>query len=180
MDGVALLGRAHEAGLRVTVDNGCLKIRGPRKSAAVSQLLISHKAAVIAALELNSSVEMGRDLQQHDCGPGTETPEIRALSRVSEPGIQPEHRFEGGRRGVASPIRPHRLLGNNYPPRASDQPPAAILATPLEICPRCDLGRVLPELRQMTGGTCWSCWEEKQGLERVTSKANVAARKYQA
>ena len=46
-----------------------------------------------------------------------------------------------------------------HAPIAPERPPPEILAKPLPICSICHRGRVLPELRLMTGGLCWSCWE---------------------
>jgi hypothetical protein len=50
MDGVTLLRRAREAGLRVAADSDKLVIRGPKNAAPVARLLIEHKPAVKAAL----------------------------------------------------------------------------------------------------------------------------------
>ena len=36
-------------------------------------------------------------------------------------------------------------------------PDPRIIADPVAMCPRCRSVRVLPELRTMTGGWCWSC-----------------------
>ena len=50
MDGVSLLRRAGEAGLRVAAEGSKLVIRGPRRAEPVARLLLAHKPAVIAAL----------------------------------------------------------------------------------------------------------------------------------
>jgi hypothetical protein len=51
MDGVTLLRRACDVGLRVAADGGGrLVIRGPRRAEPVARLLLGHKAAVTAAL----------------------------------------------------------------------------------------------------------------------------------
>jgi len=165
MDGLVLLNQAREAGLKVVVENGCLRIRGPRKFAALSQQLISNKAAVIAALELNGTAHLTHDLQQLNTGPGTETREIRASEQVSGPANPLSHSFGGGDSSVVRVAKRHRLIGNDYPPRLSEQPPAAILAMPAEICPRCNRRRILRELRGITDGKCWSCWEAVQNAK---------------
>ena len=179
MDGVALLNQACEAGLKVVVENGCLKIRGPRSSAAVSQLLIGNKAAVIAALEMASPADLRRDFHQVSSGTGTKTPEIQTSNQVSEPANPPSHSFGGDDSTVDRIAKRHRLIGNDYVPRLTGQPPAAILATPAEICPECKRGRVLRELRVITGGQCWSCWEagQKARSKAPAAKQTVAAKK---
>jgi len=53
MDGVSLLRRAGEAGLRVAAQGNKLVIRGPRRAEPVVRLLLTHKPAVIAALAAN-------------------------------------------------------------------------------------------------------------------------------
>lgn len=56
----------------------------------------------------------------------------------------------------AQPMR--RLIGVEYPPIASPQPDPAIIAAPVTICPRCRSARLLPELRDLAGGLCWTCY----------------------
>jgi TubC N-terminal docking domain len=51
-----------------------------------------------------------------------------------------------------------RLIGYGFPPCPTTIPPDSIRATPLAVCPRCSSRPVLPELRAMTGGLCWTCW----------------------
>jgi hypothetical protein len=51
-----------------------------------------------------------------------------------------------------------RLIGNGYPPIPPTIPDSRIVATPKVICPCCQSGVVLPELRRMTGGRCYECW----------------------
>lgn len=62
MDGLTLLRRARLAGLRVTVRNGKLVVRGPRNREAVALELLAHKAEVVRALMRSSS-----DSWQDDC-----------------------------------------------------------------------------------------------------------------
>lgn len=50
-----------------------------------------------------------------------------------------------------------RTSRSNRPGRVTPQPPAQILAAPPIRCPRCQRGRVLRELRVITGGVCWGC-----------------------
>lgn len=51
MDGITLLRRAREAGLRIAADGGRLVIRGPKKAEPVALLLIEHKREVLTALD---------------------------------------------------------------------------------------------------------------------------------
>jgi len=51
-----------------------------------------------------------------------------------------------------------RLCGNGFPPVAPTIPPASIIAIPRVLCSQCGRGRVLPELRKITGGRCYECW----------------------
>ena len=55
-----------------------------------------------------------------------------------------------------------RLIGNGFPPHRVPAVPDVVLATPKIACPACGLGRVLPELRILTGGLCHFCWEGRQ------------------
>lgn len=50
MDGLALLQKAHEAGLTVKAEGDRLIIRGPRRAEPVARLLIGHKGELLAAL----------------------------------------------------------------------------------------------------------------------------------
>jgi len=137
MDGLSLLRQAHDAGLKVILLDGVLKIRGPRKHAALSRLLINRKAEIVAAFA---------QFEPSLSGPGTETPEIPANNKVSVP----------PRAGQVPAA--HRLIGNGFPPIPTTIPPDSICVMPLPVCPRCSSRPVLPELRSMTGGLCYSCW----------------------
>lgn len=53
--------------------------------------------------------------------------------------------------------RARRLIGIQFLAIASTIPPASIVETPKARCPSCGADRVLPELREMTGGRCWEC-----------------------
>ena len=50
--------------------------------------------------------------------------------------------------------------GNSHISRQSlgTAPDRRIIADPVTMCLRCGTARVLPELRTMTGGVCWSCY----------------------
>jgi hypothetical protein len=48
-------------------------------------------------------------------------------------------------------------------PRPIGSPPDSILADPIILCPQCSCRPVLRELRKLTGGLCYSCWERGQG-----------------
>jgi hypothetical protein len=50
MDGVTLLRRARNAGLKVAAEDGKLVVRGPRRAEPIALLLLAHKPTVIAAL----------------------------------------------------------------------------------------------------------------------------------
>ena len=53
----------------------------------------------------------------------------------------------------------HSGLGRgSFPPIPTTTPSPEILATPNQICPSCNLPRVLSELRFLTGGRCYDCW----------------------
>src|SRR3974390_747156 len=55
MDGIILLRRAQDAGLRVKAAGDKLLIRGPKLSEPVVKLLAEHKAEVLAALTNTSN-----------------------------------------------------------------------------------------------------------------------------
>jgi hypothetical protein len=50
MDGLTLLLRAQDAGLRIEAVRGKLKIRGPKRAESMVRLIAEHKAEVLAAL----------------------------------------------------------------------------------------------------------------------------------
>jgi hypothetical protein len=64
MDGLVLLRRACDAGLRVEVAGDKLLIRGPKRAQGVVKLLAEHKAEVLAALS-PSAVEARRWQEQY-------------------------------------------------------------------------------------------------------------------
>jgi hypothetical protein len=62
-----------------------------------------------------------------------------------------------------TPETGRRLIGCGFPPRHSEPPPETIIATPRVLCPNCGQRPVLAELRAITEGTCWPCWELHTG-----------------
>jgi len=52
-----------------------------------------------------------------------------------------------------------RLVENGFPAIVPEPVPESILATPKAVCPVCEAGVVMPELRILTGGRCYRCWE---------------------
>jgi hypothetical protein len=59
MDGLTLLRRAYDAGLRVEAAGDKLLIRGPKRAESVVQLLAEHKMEVLAALKTPTEDEFG-------------------------------------------------------------------------------------------------------------------------
>ena len=153
MDGLALLEQAKEVGLKVVVEDGHLRIKGPRRYAPLSRLLIENKVAVIEAIELVLAADLGTKKQPLDDGTGTETHGKPTSGGVLGPSTSSTHRTEGATR--------HRLIDNGFAARPVAAVPATILATPKSVCPVCGVARVLPELRTMTEGRCYSCWEQE-------------------
>jgi hypothetical protein len=153
MDGLALLEQAKEGGLKVAVEDGQLRIKGPRKYAPLSRLLIENKAEVIAAFELVLAADLGTKTQPLDDGTGTETPGKPTSGGVLGPSTSLTQSTEGAPR--------HRLIDNGFAARPVAAVPVAIQAAPKSVCRVCGFARVLPELRTMTGGRCYSCWEQE-------------------
>jgi hypothetical protein len=63
MDGVTLIHRARDAGLRLEVSGNALKITGPKEAEPFVRLLANHKAQVLEALTNNGLREL-RDLRK--------------------------------------------------------------------------------------------------------------------
>lgn len=83
-------------------------------------------------------------------------------------GPQPSwHRWDAFRewieRGTLSPFQ----RSGNRPGRVTPKPPDQILAAPPIRCPRCQRGRVLRELRVITGGACWACHVGDQSRNEI-------------
>jgi hypothetical protein len=141
MDGLALIEQATEAGLKLTVVDGRLTIKGPRRLEGLANVIISNKDSVIGHLIDTSPTSI-------DLGPAlcstvgvTETP--------TSPAIEP---------GFADKVSARRRIGKAGQPALSSQPTSETLADPTIICPRCMVRPVLRELREMTGGLCYPCW----------------------
>ena len=92
MDGLTLLRRAYDAGLRVEADGDKLLIRGPRHAEPMVKLLAEHKAEVLAALA-NTALEVAllapspwfeREIPAPDGEPGLEQPCAARRGRVQE------------------------------------------------------------------------------------------------
>jgi hypothetical protein len=73
MDGLTLLRRARDAGLRVEASDDKLLIRGPKRAEPVVKLLAEHKAEVLAALAMPGAVAL-----PYDDEPGSEHPCVTA------------------------------------------------------------------------------------------------------
>ena len=149
MDGLALIEQAQEAGLRLSAISGQLVMKGPRRLAPLVSLIAQNKNAVLAALTVTPATQPLPPIPQHSTSVGvTETP-----STSEDSG------------GFADSVMANRRKSNGRQPSWPVQPPAEILADATIRCPRCTSGRVLRELRSMTGGVCWKCWLIEQQAE---------------
>jgi len=73
--------------------------------------------------------------------------------------LDPQQRESSPVANQKTKARPaHRLIDNGFPPIPTTIPPDSICTTPLPICPHCCSRPVLPELRTMTTGLCYTCW----------------------
>lgn len=92
MDGLTLLRRAHDAGLRVEAAGDKLLIRGPKHAEPVVKLIAEHKADVLAVLTstthdaelLAQAPWFKRVIPQADDEPGLEVPCVSRRGRVQE------------------------------------------------------------------------------------------------
>jgi hypothetical protein len=92
MDGLILLRRAYDAGLRVEAHGDKLLIRGPKHAEPMVKLLAEHKAEVLAALAntthdaqlLAPSPWFERKIPAADSEPGLEQPRVARRGRVQE------------------------------------------------------------------------------------------------
>ena len=103
MDGLVLLRRAREAGLRVEAAGDKLLIRGPKRAQAVVKLLALHKAEVLAALS-PGAVEARRWSEQYtartlEWSRGKRT--WQEARRLAWGDMQNEWHFANGRRCAA-------------------------------------------------------------------------------
>ncbi len=139
MDGLALITQARSAGLSLSVIAGKLVIKGPPRLDSLAKLVMANKAAVVAALSPSS--------------PG---PAVAAGVGVTETQPSPLNH-----RGFADSVVAKRQDGKDRRPLVSPTIPPEILADPIVLCPRCASRRVLSELRTVTGGICYPCWEQE-------------------
>lgn len=138
MDAIALVEQARDAGLKLSAIDGRLVLKGPRRLSSLVVLIAQNKAFVLAALTAPQEIQ-----SQLSTGVGiTETP------------VTPEKE-----QGFADSATTSRQAGRRRQPVVSPTPPPEIIADPVILCPRCKSGRVLAELRKLTGGTCYQCWE---------------------
>ena len=93
MDGLTLLRRAHDVGLRLEAAGDKLVIRGPKRAEPIVRLLAEHKAAVLAALADNGHDEaellatspwFDRFISPADGEPSLEQPCAARRGRVQE------------------------------------------------------------------------------------------------
>jgi dsDNA-binding SOS-regulon protein len=166
MDGVALIEQAREAGLELWLVDGTLKMKGQKRLASLARLISQNKEEVVGALQTqtNPSPNALHCDEKNTCD-SAETLGTPANVEVSshESSVEPH---------VGKPERlARRRIGTAFPPRITPPPPVAIHATPIEICPRCNRGRVQPELREITGGKCWSCWELEMGISQMVQRS---------
>jgi hypothetical protein len=153
MNAQKLLEKATAAGLTVTTDGRRVVVRGPRRCAALAKQLIQHK---IVVLEVLARARPLSGITQAT-GDGDTTPLSPENSVVpSPPPGATQHAIS-----PATGIPARRLVGNGFPPRHSQPPAPEIVADPIVLCPRCSTKRVLPELRTLTGGRCYPCWERE-------------------
>ncbi len=87
MDGLALLRRAYDVGLRLEANGDKLVIRGPKHAEPVVRLLAEHKAEVLAALAdtaelLAPSPWFERTISPVEGEPGIEQPCVSRRGRV--------------------------------------------------------------------------------------------------
>jgi hypothetical protein len=94
MDGLTLLRRAHEAGLRVEAAGDRLLIRGPKRAESVVRLIAEHKAQVLKALAAIVPADRSnagppspwfeRAISAADGEPGMEQPCVTRRGRVQQ------------------------------------------------------------------------------------------------
>jgi len=147
MTAVALLANAAQLGITIWAESG--KVRYRPKAAMTAELVTQLTAKRDELLLL---------LSAPPASPNRLAP--NAMSQIASAGAangpgnrcqnEPFHWGNGQSR---------RLVGNAFPPRLPASVPKSIVSDPPIICPACNVGRVLSELRKMTGGLCYACWE---------------------
>jgi hypothetical protein len=135
MDGLTLLRRAQDAGLRLEIAGTAIKITGPKKIEPLVRLLAEHKAQVLEALrlangELQKMQEMqkiGRASSQDDLHLGSYSQALAALRAECpayvdaadwQQAIEDGHRFvtQWGKQAEALGWTPADLFGLHTPP----------------------------------------------------------------
>ena len=145
MTAAALLAEAAQFGITLWAENGAVRYRP--KTAMPTELaakLRANRDDVLLALEQAScqaNLPIIASVPQVETN-GTESVAGRAHDPV---------RWGGG--------QCRRLVGNDFSPRPLSTVPDAILADAIVLCPQCRSCPVLAELREMTGGLCYPCWE---------------------
>jgi hypothetical protein len=135
MDGLALLRRARDAGLRLEIAGTAIKITGPKKVEPLVRLLAEHKAQVLEALRLaNGELQKIQEMQkigpaspQGDLHLGTYSQALAALNAECpayldaadwQQAIEDGHRFviQWGKQAEALGWAPADLFGLHTPP----------------------------------------------------------------
>jgi hypothetical protein len=135
MDGLTLLCRAQDAGLRLEIAGTAIKITGPKKAEPLVRLLAEHKAQVMEALRLaNGELQKMQEMQkigpaspQDDLRRGTYSQALGALCGECpayvdaadwQQAIEDGHRFvtQWGKQAEALGWAPADLFGLHTPP----------------------------------------------------------------
>jgi|GEM_PF-6686314 len=150
--------RARGAGMILWVEDGALRARGDRQHEQLAKLLAERKDEGIAALTGGPP-----QFPATSAGDGCETPANPAITGVSSPEPSPagwpSRRHEPVQWGQG---QSRRLAGNGFAAISPTPVPASILAVQFSLCISCQKGVVLPELRALTGGKCYGCWEGRR------------------
>ena len=80
MDGLTLLRRAQDAGLRLGIAGTAIKVTGPKKAEPLVRLLAEHKAQVLEALRLANG-EAAENAKNAENGPSEPTGGPRSAAR---------------------------------------------------------------------------------------------------
>jgi hypothetical protein len=161
MDVRALIEQARDAGLKLSVAQGKLIVKGPRRLSPLVKMISECKDAVIAAISLPDFKPAVVACQNTYTVGVTETP----ITTEKQIGFADKDGTADGRGDQSATIgsRIHRsLIGCGFTHCPTTIPPDSIRAAPVVLCPRCTNRPVLRELRHMTGGLCWACWEAGQ------------------
>jgi hypothetical protein len=135
MDGLTLLRRAQDAGLRLEIAGTAIKITGPKKIEPLVRLLAEHKAQVLEALRLANGEpqkmqemqKIGRPSSQDDLHLGSYSQALAALRAECpayvdaadwQQAIEDGHRFvtQWGKQAEALGWTPADLFGLHTPP----------------------------------------------------------------